>query len=208
MVRSRTTDLISDKTVHGSDVDDTAVLRADHVLLSNRSCDSEGTEQVDVHLVVELLVGDVLGRSNSAGTCVIYEDVYAAELLDHLIDHGVDSICVSDVAAESECLHAEILGDLRAYRVDHFLAAGNSNDSTALACQCFCHLNTKTGGASGNDCNLSLEVKIVCHVFSPFKSLFSAKEYIILPLEKDFCFHSLFVQEKNVLSYKHLARRQ
>ena len=88
------------------------------------------------------------------------------------------------------------------------LAAGNSNDSTALACQCFCHLNTKTGGASGNDCNLSLEVKIVCHVFSPFKSLFSAKEYIILPLEKDFCFHSLFVQEKNVLSYKHLARRQ
>lgn len=157
-------DLVAHQAVHGGDVDDAPVLGGDHGLLRHGPGHPEGAEQVDVHLVGELRVGDVLGGGDGAGPGVVDQDVDAAQLLQHRVHHGVDGLGVGDVAADGQSRHAVFGGDLGGHGLDLVLPPGHGHNARALIGQRLGHLHTQSAGAAGDNGHLAGEVKIVLHL--------------------------------------------
>ena len=168
MIRRGAGDLVADQTVHGSDIDDAAVLRADHRLLRDSAGNAEGSEQVDVHLIAELLVRDILSRGHRAGSCVVDQDIDPSELLQDGVNHFLDRLRIGDVAADRQCLHAILLGNLLRHGVNHVLSARNRHDRSTLVRQRLRHLYAKACGAPCHNRYLSVQVKIILQINSPF----------------------------------------
>ena len=161
VIRGCGSDLVAYESVHAGDVDDPAVAGRDHGLLGDRAGEPEGAEEVDLHLVVELLVGDVLGRSHCAGAGIVDEDVYPAETLHHLVDGLFHHGGVGDVAADGQGLHLELIADHLGDFLELVFASCYGNDVASLVCEGACHLHAEAGGAAGDDGYLSGEVEII-----------------------------------------------
>ena len=144
MIRCGAGDLIAYQAIHGSDIDDTAVLSRDHGLLCDSAGNAESSEKVDLHFILELRIRDIFSRSNSARTGIVDHDIDAAEFLKNSVNDCVDILCICNVAAAGHCLNAEFVGDFLCDLLDQILAACNSNDISALVRKRFRHLNTES----------------------------------------------------------------
>ena len=164
MVRCRTGDLVADQAVHGSDVDDAAVFCGNHGFLRNCAGNPEGPEEVDVHLIAELLIRDVFRGSDSARPRIVDQDINAAEFLHDGIHHRIDIGRVCDVTSHSKRLYSKLFGYFSRYFLNQILTACHSYDVCSLIGQGFCHLNTKSCGTTGNNRDLSFKIKIILHV--------------------------------------------
>ena len=169
MIRRGTGDLVADQAIHGCDIDDASVLRRDHRFLRSCAGNAEGTEQINIHLISKLLVRNILGRSHSARTGVVDQDINSSELLQYGIDHVFHRRCVRDVAADRKRLHAEFIRDLLRDSVDHVLAAGNGYNRGTLIGQRLGHLHAKSGRAARHNRNLTLQIKIILHLIPPVR---------------------------------------
>ena len=163
MIRRARSNLVAHEAIHRSDVDDATILRGNHSLLGNGTSHSERTEEVDLHLVVELLVGDVLSRGYSTRSSIVDEDVDAAKVLHGLANNIVAHLRIRDVATNRQHLHAILLAQLLRHLLEFFHTACDRHDVTSLICQCLGHLNTQSTRATRYDCHVAFHVEIVFH---------------------------------------------
>ena len=140
MIRCGAGDLIAYQTIHGSDIDDTAVLSRDHGLLCDSAGNAESSEKVDLHFILELRIRDIFSRSNSARTGIVDYDIDAAEFLKNSVNDCVDILCICNVAAAGHCLNAVFISDFLCHFLDQILTARYSNNVAALIRERFCHL--------------------------------------------------------------------
>ncbi len=162
MVGSASHDKVAHEAIHRSDVDDAAITGLDH-LLTEFTCADEGSEEVDLHLVLELIVGDFLGGSDCSGACIVHEDIYAAELLDRCGDCCLHLFGIGDVACERKNLDTEFgIDGLRVF-FKKVHTTCKKHKICALAGKCLGHLEAQACGCAGNDCYTAGEIEIIFH---------------------------------------------
>ena len=162
MIRSASYDEVTYQTVHRRDIDDTAETCLDHFLAEFTGAD-ESTVKVDVHLVLELVVGDFLCRAYGSGAGIVHKDVDAAEFFDCGCDCLLDPFSVGDIACERKYFHAEFFGDCLCIFFEKVLPAGKKHKVCTLAGECLGHLETKSGRCAGNYCYAAGKVEIILH---------------------------------------------
>lgn len=150
MIRSCRSDLVSYETIHGSDVDDSAIASRDHSFLGDFTSHLEGANEVDIDFVEENFVSDVLSGSNSASTGVIDKNVDASELVECSLDSSLNLLSLGDVASNSEGLNTIFLGEVSSYFVDEVLTASQNDDIASLTGKSLSHLDTESCRATGN----------------------------------------------------------
>ena len=115
------------------------------------------------YFAVKLLVGDVFCRSDCAGTCIVDQDIDAAEFLQDFRDCCVYFLCIRDINRYREGFNAVLIMDLLRDFLDFVFTAGHRDDDRSLICERFRHLDAKSAGASGNDRNAASQIKIIFH---------------------------------------------
>ena len=177
MIRCAGSSHVADKTVHGSNVDDATVVCLEH-LLAELSCADKASEEVNLHFVLELLVGDFRSRCNRAGTCVVDENVDASEFRNRCCNRTLHSLGVGDVAGVSENLYAVLLLNLRLVLIEEILAACHKHEICSLACERLGHLHSEARGSSGDNSYLTGKIKQILHIICPFVTVFPVTYHI------------------------------
>ena len=163
VVRGGTDNEVAHQAVHRGDVDDAAVAGLDH-LLAELAGAVERTEEIDVQLLLELLVGDLLGRSHGARAGVVHQDVHTAEALHRGGHGGLDFFGVGDIAGERQHVHAELVVDGLGVLLQEVHAAGKQHQVGALARESLGHLEAQAGGCAGHNRDASGKVKVILHI--------------------------------------------
>ena len=124
--------LVAHQSVHRCDIDDTPILGRNHGVLGYSTSHLEGAEEVYLHLIVELLIGDVLSRSNSPRAGIVDEDVDASEVFHRLLHHVFHHLCVGDVAADRQHVNTVVAAQLCSHLLELFHTACYRHDVTSL----------------------------------------------------------------------------
>ena len=136
--------LISYKAIHGCYIYHTTVRSRNHGFFSNSSGNLEGSEEVNIHFVHKLLIGYIFGRSNCSGSGVVDKNVDTAVFFHNCINHGINTVCISDVTTYSNSRYIEGFADISCDLVYEVLTTCNSYDGCTLACKSFGHLYAET----------------------------------------------------------------
>jgi len=162
MIGRASADEVAHEAIHRSDVDDAAITCLDH-LFTEFTCADESAEKVDLHLVLELIIGDFLGGSDGTGACIVHEDIYAAEFLHRCGNCCLHPLGVGDVACERKNLDAEFGGDGLCILFKKVHTTCKKHKICALAGECLGHLEAQASGCAGNDCYAAGEIEIIFH---------------------------------------------
>ena len=123
----------------------------------------EGAEEIDIHLMLKLLIGDILSGGDCAGAGIVDQNVDSAEPFQNRSDCLFHILGIGNIAGDADRLHTELPGDFRRDLIEQILPSGNCCDLCALACERLCHLHAETGRAAGDERDLSAQIKIVFH---------------------------------------------
>ena len=104
----------------------------------------ERAEQVDLHLVVELLIGDILSGSNSTRSGIVDEDIDASEVLHRLAYHIVAHLSICHIAAYRQHLYAIRFAQFGCHFFQFLHTACNRNDVATLIGQSLRHLHSQS----------------------------------------------------------------
>ena len=123
----------------------------------------EGAEEIDIHLMLKLLIGDILSGGDCAGAGIVDQNVDPAEPLQNRSDCLLHILSVGNIAGDADRLHTELFADFRRDLIEQILPPRDCRDLCALACERLCHLHAETGRAAGDKRDLSAQIKIVFH---------------------------------------------
>lgn len=121
-----------------------------------------GTAQIDVHDGVPIIILIVEDGLHSVDSGIVDQDIEAAELFLHIIEQTFDGLLAGNVYGM--CVDVEASGA-------HFFGGGvaflhitvGANDGSASFRQTFSHGSAETNAGSGDDGNLSGEIKKLVH---------------------------------------------
>ncbi len=160
---------------HGADVYDLAVTLLDHGR-NNRLGYDEGSVQINVDYLSELLGGHIDHGNSLDNARIVYKDIDYAYILLYLRNHGVYSFLVGYIADIAVSLDA-FLRISRDPLVNQLLFNIVKNDGCACLCIRRSDCEADAVGSAGHQSHLSLKRKIV-YIISHFIVSFS-KFYVL-----------------------------
>jgi hypothetical protein len=145
---------------HRGDVDDAAALAAfDHVQ-SDGAADEIRAVNVGSDHLVPRLKGHVLEGRTPGGAGVVDEDVDVLELLQNLLDSGLDLVVLRDVAADSHGADAELVEVLER-QLEPLFAAGRNRDCGASLTERLGDLQPKAAATARDQGDFTVKMECV-----------------------------------------------
>ena len=151
---------ISYQSIHGSNIDDSAVICFEH-FLGEFPRANKRSEKIDLQFVVELIVRNIHGRRHCTRTGIVDENIHAAKFLHRGGDKRFHFFRIGNIAGIRQNLYAVFLFDFLFIFFQKILPARHKHEICPLACKSFCHLYAQPGGRPRNDGNLSRQIKII-----------------------------------------------
>ena len=150
-----------DLSVHGSGVDDAAVMIFDHVL-ADLAGHQEVACQADVHDLFPVLQSQLCGRADFDGTGVVDQNIDLAESIDDLLNAVDDILFLRDVALYRKADTAGLF-DFILQGIEFVDTSGESRDFGTVLGQCFGLSVAQTGGSAGDDGHTTCQIHVIFH---------------------------------------------
>ena len=108
-----------------------------------------------------LLIGHGRRVTGAAGTAGVDQDIDLAKVRDHILHTLGNGLGVAQIEVVGVNLHAVLLGDLLRVLFKAVGTARHKGNVGAGIGHGLCKLQTETGAAAGNQCNLTGKIKNV-----------------------------------------------